>query len=212
LRLSRSDVPPLYAITDQPLGQLASVVQRLAASGVRWIQLRAKGADGGDLYEQSRLLVEKLPSDVRLFVNDRADVAAAAGAYGAHVGDRDLPPRLIRRVLSDRALVIGYSTHSIEDAVLAAEDDAVDYVAIGPIFRSSTKTVREPLGLEVLRSLRRRVEKPVVAIGGIDAGNIADVLSAGADSAAVIAALFAGPSIEANVRRLLTAAGAAGRK
>lgn len=212
MRLSRSDVPPLYAITDQPLGQLVGVVERLAAAGARWIQLRAKGADAGDLHEQARLLVEKLPPSVRLFVNDRADVAAASGTYGAHVGDRDLAPRVIRRVLSNERLVIGYSTHSIEDAVRAAEDDAVDYVAIGPIFRSSTKNVREPLGVEILRSLRSRIDKPLVAIGGIDASNIADVLSAGADSAAVIAALYGAPSIESNVQRLLAAAEAAGRR
>lgn len=212
MRLQRRSLPPLYALT-APVEGLAvlQVVERLVSGGARWIQLREKNADGASLYRDAHGLVSSLPASVRLFVNDRADIAIASDADGVHVGEHDLPPAAIRRLAGSDELIIGYSTHSIEEARAAIDDPTIDYLAIGPIFESSTKTVREPHGLSVIAVLRELTEKPIVAIGGIDEKNIASVLEAGADSAAVIAALYRGGNIEVNVGALLDAAGSAKR-
>ncbi|HEY0590229.1 MAG TPA: thiamine phosphate synthase, partial [Thermoanaerobaculia bacterium] len=184
---------------------MVDLVQRMVEGGARWIQYREKDLDDAARYAELQEVVAALPAIVKLFVNDRLDLAIACGADGLHVGDEDLPPQVARKVAGPD-LLIGYSTHSVEDGAAAAADPAIDYVAIGPIYRSSTKDVREPLGLGPIRELRRRIEKPIVAIGGIDPHNIADVLGAGADSAAVIGAIHATPAIAENVARLVEAA------
>jgi thiamine-phosphate pyrophosphorylase len=203
--LRRDEIPPLYALTARRAElSVAEIVGHLVAGGARWIQYREKGLDDAARYRELQQIVASLPAVVRLFVNDRPDLAIACGADGVHLGDEDLPPAAVRRVAGDD-LAIGFSTHSVEDALRAAEDPSVDYVAIGPIFRSRTKDVRAPLGLDPIRRIRARTEKPIVAIGGIDATNVAAVLDAGADSAAVIAALYEGGSIAGNVERILEA-------
>jgi thiamine-phosphate pyrophosphorylase len=184
---------------------MVDLVRRMVEGGARWIQYREKGLDDAGRYAELEEIAAALPAFVRLFVNDRPDLAMACGADGVHLGDTDLPPAVVRRV-AGAELAIGYSTHSVEEAARAADESAIDYVAIGPIFRSSTKDVRAPLGLDPLRALRARIAKPIVAIGGIDETNIAEVLAAGADSAAVIAAIHATPAVAENVARLLEAA------
>jgi thiamine-phosphate pyrophosphorylase len=206
--LSRAELPPLYALTDtSSRARRQEEIQELITAGVRWIQIREKAIDDLDFYEIVRAAVASLPAKVRLIVNDRLDIALACTADGVHLGDRDLPVDAARQVAGPLPLVIGLSTHSLEEALVASENPSVDYVAIGPIFSSPTKTVRSPLGVAVIAELRRATEKPVVAIGGIDAGNIATVLKAGADSAAVLSALYRGGSIARNVRALLDASG-----
>jgi thiamine-phosphate pyrophosphorylase len=205
--LDRSSVPALYALTpDRPELELESLVASLVRGGARWVQVREKGRSDDLLFEALERLVDSIPRPVTLFVNDRVDLALASGAAGVHVGDRDLPPSVVRRVAGDRALTVGVSTHSIEEALEAAADDAVDYVAIGPIFASSTKEGREPFGPGIIERLRETISKPIIAIGGIDHRNIRSVIAAGADGAAVTAALYAGGTIEDNVKRLIDAA------
>ncbi len=204
--LSRDEIPPLYALTARSAGiPMVELVQQMVEGGARWIQYREKDLDDAARFRELEEIAAALPAFVRLFVNDRLDLAIACGADGIHLGDADLPPAVARRVAGPD-LAIGYSTHSIDDAVAAAGDPSIDYVAIGPIYRSSTKDVRAPLGLEAIRQLRGRIAKPLVAIGGIDHTNIADVLAAGADSAAVIAAIHATPAVSENVARLVEAA------
>lgn len=203
--LSRADVPPVYALTARTSVPMVDLVRDLVEGGARWIQYRDKELGDAERLREIERIVASLPAIVRLFVNDRTDLALIAGADGVHLGDTDLPPEAARRVAGDR-LAIGYSTHSVDEALAAAADPAIDYVAIGPIYRSQTKNVRGPLGLEPLRRLREATEKPIVAIGGIDAARIGDVLRAGADSAAVIAALYEAGPVRDNVRRLADAA------
>ena len=204
--LRRDEIPPLYALTARTPGvRMVDLVKQMVEGGARWIQYREKELDDAARFAELQEIVAALPAVVRLFVNDRLDLAIACGADGVHVGDTDLPPEIARRV-AGADLAIGYSTHSVEEGVAAANDPAVDYVAIGPIYRSSTKDVRAPLGLGPIRELRSRIEKPIVAIGGIDHTNIADVLAAGADSAAVIGAIHASPAVTENVARLVEAA------
>jgi thiamine-phosphate pyrophosphorylase len=138
-------------------------------------------------------------------VNDRADIAALAGADGVHVGQDDLPPRHVRRVVGDRAIV-GLSTHTLEQ-VDAALDAPISYLAIGPVFGTATKTTGyEPIGLERVGSAAQRARArglPLVAIGGITLARAAFVVEAGAASVAVIGDLLAGGDPEARVRAYL---------
>jgi thiamine-phosphate pyrophosphorylase len=205
--LQRSQVPSIYAITAEDAGpRLVELVGELAAAGIRWIQLREKSGSDRQRWMRASAVRRSAGEEVVVFVNDRPDIAAAAGCQGVHLGDEDLPPSAVIR-FAPPGLLVGYSTHSLAEAEAAAADPAVDYVAIGPIFSSPTKNVRPPLGLKAIEQVRSITDKPLIAIGGIDATNIAAVLAAGADSAAVISALYAGPSISGNVRRLIDAGG-----
>ena len=207
MRLSRADVPPLYAITDYSRASTGQdLVSELITAGLKWIQVRMKQTPDIDFYQTVRRAAGSLPAKVKLFVNDRLDIALACTVDGVHLGDRDLPASAARQVAANSPLLIGVSTHSLKDAIEASGDSAVDYVAIGPIFRSLTKNVRDPLGVEVIAELRGQTEKPIVAIGGIDHTRIHSVLRAGADTAAVVSALYEGGSINDNVKRLLDSA------
>lgn len=176
---------------------------QLIRGGAHWIQIREKKTTDVALARSVRRIVESAPVDVDIFVNDRVDLAIGCGAAGVHLGDRDLPPDVASRVAGDRSLRIGVSTHSLEEAVRMSELDLVDYIAIGPIFASPTRMIREPLGLSVLERAREVIEIPIVAIGGIDRTNVGRVLRSGADSAAVISALYQRGTIEDNVRELV---------
>ena len=142
------------------------------------------------------------PRGVRLIVNDRVDVALAAGADGVHVGQDDLPAESAREILGPMA-IIGISTHSLAQAAAAASLP-VDYVAIGPVFATSTKANPDPVvGLEGLRAVRAAVTASLVAIGGITLEKAPAVFAAGADSVAVVSDLRAGASVSERVRAYL---------
>jgi len=200
-------LPPVYAITDTAVSGVAShaeIARRLFAVGVRCVQVRDKAAPDGELLRQVEA-VSGLAREAggRAFVNDRVDLARLAGAgVGVHLGEDDLPPSEARRLLPDGS-PIGVSTHDVEAARRAFADPACDYVAVGPIFSSGTKPGRDPLGLGALAAAASARTKPLVAIGGIDAGRLASVLEAGADSAAMIGGLLAGGRIEENARAVL---------
>jgi len=131
---------------------------------------------------------------VQLIINDRVDVALAVGAHGVHLGQDDMPPEAARKLLGPNA-VIGYSTHNIEQAI-AATKLPIDYLAIGPIFATTSKSDTAPvLGSEGLRTVRQAVGAfPLVAIGGVSHANAREVIQAGADSVAVISALVSNSS------------------
>ena len=206
--MKRLRLPKLYPITDARLSGLshAEQVRRLAAGGARLIQLREKHADPRDF---GRAAAEAAAAaralGVLLIVNDRADIALAGGADGLHLGQDDLDPAAARRVVGDDFLV-GYSTHNVEQAAAAARLP-VDYVAIGPVFGTSTKENPDPVvGLEGVAHARAALgaDVPLVAIGGITAENAPSVLAAGADSVAVVSALLARPEeIEQRTREFL---------
>lgn len=190
-------LPKLYPITDPYLSGLSHTVQitRLIAGGATFIQLRDKHASRRALFDDAEQAIRIARShDAKLILNDRVDLAMALGVDGVHLGQDDIPPEAARRLLGPSAL-IGYSTHSVEQAVRASSLP-IDYLAIGPIFPTSSKENPDPVvGLEGLRRVRAAIgQMPMVAIGGITLANAKEVVSAGADSVAVIGDLLADPS------------------
>lgn len=185
---------PLYPITTETSASGSGhlhLVGKFLEAGIRFFQVRDKLLEDASLY---KLLVRirQLCShtDARFIVNDRVDLALASGAAGVHLGQTDLPVDAARRILGGKA-VIGISTHNREQ-FLRAQLAAVDYVALGPIFHSSTKeSAIEPLGIESLQELARERRLPLVAIGGINLENVLDVWRAGADSVAVVSDIAA---------------------
>jgi thiamine-phosphate pyrophosphorylase len=186
--LKRLVLPRLYMILDAALLTVTETecAQELAAAGVRLLQYRNKGASARELFESSRRLSSLLiPQGVTFVVNDRADVAAAAEATGVHIGQEDLQAEAARSVIGTGKL-LGVSTHNLDQFKEAAAR-SVDYVAVGPMFSTSTKANPDPVvGIEFLRRVRPLTDKPIVAIGGITLERAAEVIQAGADSVAVI--------------------------
>jgi thiamine-phosphate pyrophosphorylase len=198
------DLPKLYAITDRRLSGLthAEQVARLIEGGAAFIQLREKHLSPREFYgEAEEALRVARARGAKLIVNDRADIALALGADGVHLGQDDMPPEAARALLGGGA-VIGFSTHSVEQAIAAARLP-VDYVAVGPVFATTSKENPDPVvGLEGLRRVRESVGGvPVVAIGGVTRENAPAALASGADSVAVISALLA-PENPSEITRL----------
>lgn len=199
----------LFPITDRHLSGLshAEQVALLSDIGATLIQLREKLDPPLKFYAEAEAAL-RVGRDrgARVIINDRVDIALALKADGVHLGQDDLPPDAARRLLGDDA-IIGLSTHNVEQARLAAQMP-VDYVAIGPIFATSTKKSSNPVvtleGLELVRHVLGSI--PLVAIGGITSENAGAVLKAGADAVAVISDLWE-PALGAPIRikRLLTA-------
>jgi thiamine-phosphate pyrophosphorylase len=201
------NLPKLYPITDARLSGLshAEQVRRLCAGGATFIQLREKHLTPREFYHEAEEALHVARScGARLIVNDRVDIALALKASGVHLGQDDLPPASARELLGERA-IIGFSTHTVEQATRAARLP-VDYIAIGPIFETNSKENPDAIvGLEGLRRVRQAVGKiPLVAIGGIKRESILETLAAGADAVAVISLLLDGQAeIEDRTREIL---------
>lgn len=199
----------IYAIADAEAlhpTPLAAAVRAMAEAGIRWIQVRAKRLSGSAFFREVDACCRALEgSGADLWVDDRADLAALFPVAGLHVGQTDLPPAAARRVVGP-ATWVGLSTHREEQVLAAAADPDVDVIAVGPVFPTTGKDDPAPVvGLDLVRWARRRTRRTLVAIGGIHAGNVAGVLDAGADAAAVLGAVCRG-DVQANCRRLLAAA------
>lgn len=200
-------LPKIYPITDTKLSGISHLeqVKKLLAGGARLIQIRDKNMSSRELFgaiEECKALIRG--HDAKLVVNDRVDIAMALGADGVHLGQDDLPPFEARKLLFPGA-IIGFSTHSVEQAIEAVKLP-VDYIAAGPIFQTLSKADHEPaIGLKGLLKIREAIGGlPLVAIGGINLDNCTDVLSAGADSVAMISALVSEPSqIATRMRKAL---------
>jgi thiamine-phosphate pyrophosphorylase len=206
-------VPPatdwgIYLVTDrrQAPGQaLEQVVAGALRAGVRAIQLREKDLPADGLYRLARrLLTLTRGAGAALLVNDRADVALAAGADGVQLTRKSLPPAEAKRLLGPARLV-GVSCHSVADVVEAA-DGGADFAVLGPLYATPSKAAYgTPLSPSVLREARAACSIPLIAIGGIAAATVPDVMAAGADGVAVVSAIMAAPDPTAAARELLTA-------
>ncbi|HYE25585.1 MAG TPA: thiamine phosphate synthase [Clostridia bacterium] len=206
-------LPRLYAILDlealqrvlsrpAALEDVCHFAKELASGGVTLLQYRAKNLCAREALAQARELRRTLPRAVRLVINDRADLCLASGFDGVHVGQDDLSPDSARKIVGPERLV-GVSTHNVEQLASALSTSA-DYVAIGPVFGTSSKANPDPaVGLEGVRAARelmqaRKDGRPLVAIGGITGDNAREVVQAGADCVAVISGLVNAPRSSAS--------------
>lgn len=195
----------LYLVTDRNLSlgrATVEVVRAALAGGVTCVQLREKRCPTREFIAEARALRALLAgTGVPLVINDRLDVALAVGAEGLHLGQQDMTLADARR-LAGPDLFIGISAESVEDAV-RAEAEGADYIGISPVFATTTKNdTAPPLGLEGVRRIRERVRLPLVAIGGIHAGNAVEVVRAGADGLAVVSAIAAAACPRTAAQRL----------
>lgn len=200
----------VYLVTEDrvPADRRLKSVAEAIAGGARVIQLRDKGTRKVDLLLEAREMGQMCRRAGAIFiVNDDVALAWCADADGVHVGQDDLPVPEVRRLLGKDKLV-GLSVSALDEA-LEADALGVDYIGVGAIYATPTKTDAHLGGLELLRAVRRQVDRPLVAIGGIDAGNAAAVFAAGADSVAVVRAAFAQPDVAEATRELLAIARAA---
>jgi thiamine-phosphate pyrophosphorylase len=186
------DALRLYLVTDQALTRgrpLADVVAAAVQGGVTCVQLREKQLGTREFLAQALILKALLaPQGIPLVINDRIDIAMACGADGVHLGQNDLPVDEARKLLPP-GVFIGWSVESMDDVQQSAALP-VDYLGVSPIFSTPTKTdTKDPWGLEGLAVVRATTRLPLVAIGGIHAGNARDVLSAGANGLAVVSAI-----------------------
>jgi thiamine-phosphate pyrophosphorylase len=197
--------PTLYVVLDRTAARgrdLDSLLAAVIDGGCRMVQLREKEWPSGRLLPLARRLRDRCrTAGVTFIVNDRVDVAVAVEADGVHVGQDDLPAGLARPLLR-AGMVLGVSTHDIEQA-RAARDDGADYVAVGSMFPTATKPDFQLVGPALIRKLRGEIRVPLVGIGGITHDNVADVVRAGADGVAVISAVCAAPDPAAATRRFL---------
>jgi thiamine-phosphate pyrophosphorylase len=198
------NLPKIYPITDTRLTGLSHVEQvvRLINGGAKFIQLREKYASPREFFDDARIAVEiARKHSVKIIINDRVDIALALKADGVHLGQDDLPPAKAREILGENA-IIGFSTHNIEQAVKAVKLP-IDYLAIGPVFTTTTKeNPDESVGIEGVKRVRDAIgDFPLVAIGGITMENCRGVFTSGANSIAVIkSVLFPPDKIAENLR------------
>ncbi len=202
LRKERLRDARLYVVTGarNEQGDLAEFLDAILEAGVDIVQLREKDAEAGDLLRWAEAFREAAERRGALFtVNDRADVALAAGADGVHVGQNDLPPAFAREILGPDALV-GLSCHSQGQLDAAAPE--ADYVTAGPIHATPTKPGRPGMGLGLVRHAAATVDRPWLAIGGIDPETLPEIVEAGARRIVVVRAVTEAPDPAAAVRTL----------
>jgi thiamine-phosphate pyrophosphorylase len=189
-------VARLYPIADASFfsttEDLAAFAEELVAGGCTLLQYRNKSGKARVMLEQARELKRRVGGTVKLIMNDRADLCLVAEFDGVHVGQDDLSPESVREIIG-AGCWLGVSTHNPEQ-LQEADQISVDYLAIGPVFSTSSKDQPDPVvGLEGVRRARQLTRKPLVAIGGITRDNAASVVEAGADSVAVISDLIRDP-------------------
>jgi thiamine-phosphate pyrophosphorylase len=195
-------LPKLYAICDSSFfpdgAAFITYACELSAAGCRLLQYRNKLGSAREVVVEGSKLKHHLSASVKLIMNDRADLALAAGFDGVHVGQDDLSPDSVRKVIGQE-LWLGVSTHNPVQ-VEEADQTSADYIAIGPVFATGSKVHPDPVvGLDGVRQARALTKKPVVAIGGITRSNCLSVIKAGADCVAVISDLLPAPRKSAEV-------------
>ena len=183
----------LYLVTDRDLFpgiRLARAVEQAIRGGVTVVQLREKDACSRDFHTIAREVKEITDRySVPLIINDRLDIALAVDAAGAHIGQDDLPARAAREVLSGRGKILGVSAATAAEA-LQAQADGADYIGAGSVFATGTKKGVRPLLREELKKIKQAVNIPVVAIGGINEGNVRLLQGTGIDGIAVVSAIL----------------------
>ena len=192
----------LYVITESTISKGRSneeIVREAIKGGAGIIQLREKEWDKNKIKNEAiRLLKICRENNVLFIVNDYVDVALEIGADGVHLGQSDMPIKEAREICGDR-LIIGLSTHSIEQAV-KADMEGADYITIGPIYKTRAKDYT--IGLNIIKEIINKIKKPLIAIGGINDNNIDSVLGQGVKSVAVISAVVADDDVKESAKEL----------
>jgi thiamine-phosphate pyrophosphorylase len=194
----------LYGIVDLGYaapGDLVHITREMIAGGIDVIQLRAKGHEESDIEHWSRQLLPLCrDAGVPFFINDHAAIAAVIGSDGVHVGQDDATMDEVRAIVGDDMLV-GRSTHSVEQAAAAAADSRTDCIGFGPLFATPTKPTYRPIGTEEIRTVHEaHSDLPIFCIGGIKKENLPDVVAAGAKRAVIVSGILQAPDIAAYVR------------
>jgi thiamine-phosphate pyrophosphorylase len=205
--LSRMTRTGLYLITDDRLSadELIARLDAALGAGADVVQFRYKHEDRAAMADVGRRVAECCKAHGALFiVNDDAQLAAALDADGIHVGQDDAPPADVRAIVGPHQ-IIGLSVSHLPEADAAAANPNVDYIGFGALFHTPTKPDAEPAGPEMLVEARKRVTFPIVGIGGITPANLGEAFAAGADSVAVVSAVFSAPDPGAATRDLLAA-------
>lgn len=194
----------VYAVTDRAWTGPMSLYQQVQAAlenGATCVQLREKELDDAAFLAEAKELAALCKSyGVPFIVNDRVDIAIACGADGVHVGQEDMAASDVRRQVGD-GMLIGVSAHTVEEAVEAVQNGA-DYLGLGAVFSTSTKTDVSTMSYETLKAICAAVDVPTVAIGGINAGNLMQLAGSGVDGVAVVSAIFAQSDPGAAAKRL----------
>ncbi len=194
----------IYLVTDTdmcPRENLVQVVGEAVRGGVTLVQLREKNISTRDFYNEALALKELcLKNNVPLIINDRLDIALAVDADGIHVGQSDMPVSVVRRILGNDK-IIGLSAGSVKQAEEAVKDGA-DYLGVGAVFHTSTKSDANDVGIEILKKVRSSVKIPIVGIGGINAENIEELYGTGIDGVAVVSCIMASSDPYAATKRL----------
>ena len=202
-RMLRWPEPCLMLITDRARlrgRSMEEVASQAVEGGVNVVQLREKDLPTGDLYDLAATLHAVLRGRALLLINDRLDIALTVGADGVHLPEHSLPGSKSREAAGE-ACIVGRAVHSVEAAV-TAEAGGADYVQVGAIYETASKPGVTPAGLDLVTAVRDAVGIPVMAVGGIDATNAADVIAAGADGIAVIGEIMDADDPENAAREL----------
>jgi thiamine-phosphate pyrophosphorylase len=190
-----------YFITDASLSRAGnfSDVANAVRAGCVAVQYRRKSGSTREMVEEA-LHLKELCSGIPFLINDRLDVALAVGADGVHIGQDDMPLNLARKILGP-GKIVGITVHSVGEAK-AAENGGADYVAVSPVFATTTKAdAGGPVGVELVRAVKHAVSIPVAAIGGINLENVGSVIAAGADMVCAISCVVTAPDVVAEIEK-----------
>ena len=194
----------LYLCTDRRLmtSPIEASVESALRGGTTVIQLREKDCSSREFYELG-LRVKKITEryNAPLIINDRVDIALAVGAAGVHVGQGDLPCKVVREIVGPD-MIVGVSAATLDEAV-QAEEDGADYLGVGAMYATATKTDTRPVSMEELLKIRAAVKIPIVVIGGINKQTLGNFKGTGVNGLAVVSAIVAQPDPEAAARELL---------
>lgn len=188
----------LCLVTDRNLMSTSTLEEAVSATiqgGATMIQLREKDIEAKEMYEIA-LSIKKITDEAKvpLIINDRVDIALAINAAGVHVGQSDIPANEVRKIIT-ADMILGVSATNVEEAV-RAEKDGADYIGVGAMFPTGTKTDAKYVSLEKLDEIRKAVSIPIMLIGGIDESNIANFTDKGIDGIAVVSAILSKADIK----------------
>ncbi|MFH1353173.1 MAG: thiamine phosphate synthase [bacterium] len=190
-----------YFITDEDLSRAGNVsdVKNAVQAGVSVVQFRSKKGNTRELFEEA-VKLRKICKGIKFIVNDRVDIALAVGASGVHLGQKDMPPGVARKLIGHDK-IIGVTVHNLKEAS-AALDSGADYLGVSPVYSTSTKKdAGAPCGVSLIEKIKKISKVPVAAIGGITFENAGDVISAGADALCAISAVVPAENVKKQIKK-----------